>query len=161
MAHPTTEVIARLEPNPARRMVTAGMFYGVGALTLAGAMAQRPGAAQTVALLAIVAGCVYMGRWSWQATQPSLLFTEDGLFEEGGRQLASFDQIASVDRSTFSFKPTNGFLIRLTEKRPAAWAPGLWWRLGRSIGVGGVFSGAEARLMADQIALALVSKQAR
>jgi len=33
-------------------------------------------------------------------------------------------------------KPTNGFVVRARNSMPAAWTPGIWWRLGRRIGVG-------------------------
>jgi hypothetical protein len=65
--------------------------------------------------------------------------------------IVPIDQIRSVERGVFAFKPSNGFTIRLKSKAPAAWQPGLWWRAGRSVGVGGVTSSTPAKFMAEQI----------
>jgi hypothetical protein len=40
--------------------------------------------------------------------------------------LARIDEIASLDRGTFAFKPSNGFLLRLSRKGTRVWRPGLW-----------------------------------
>ena len=63
--------------------------------------------------------------------------------------------IASVDRGAFAFKPSNGFTVRLKSPAPRAWLPGLWWRLGRRVGVGGATPGKAARDMADVITILL------
>ncbi|MCZ6663693.1 MAG: hypothetical protein O7B81_00130 [Gammaproteobacteria bacterium] len=46
-------------------------------------------------------------------------------------------------------KPTNGFVVRARNSMPAAWTPGIWWRLGRRIGVGGLTGGGEGEAMAE------------
>jgi hypothetical protein len=63
------------------------------------------------------------------------------------------DGIRSVERGAFAFKPSHGFTLVMKEKQPRAWAPGLWWRLGRRVGVGGVTSAGQTKFMAEQIAL--------
>ena len=55
----------------------------------------------------------------------------------------------AVDRGVFAFKPSNGFLVRTREKAGNVWAPGLWWRLGRRVGVGGMTASAEAKFMSE------------
>ena len=65
-----------------------------------------------------------------------------------------------MDRGTFAFKPSNGFLLRTATKQPRLWKPGLYWRMGRRIGVGGITRAAEAKLMADVIAVRLAERQA-
>ena len=46
----------------------------------------------------------------------------------------------------------------LKTKTPAArrWEPGLWWRIGRRIGVGGVTPASQSKVMADLISARLV-----
>ena len=45
---------------------------------------------------------------------------------------------------------TNGFVVRARNSMPAAWTPGIWWRMGRRIGVGGLTGEGEA--MAELLA---------
>jgi len=82
-----------------------------------------------------------------------ILLTEDGLFDTTGAPLCTMNQIASVDRSFFAFRPSNGFSIQLNEPMPRAWFPGLWWRFGRRIGVGGLTAQGSGRAMADILTL--------
>ena len=42
-----------------------------------------------------------------------------------------------------------------------AWAPGMWWRVGRRVGVGGLTGGAESRAVADALAAMLVERAGR
>ena len=41
---------------------------------------------------------------------------------------------------------TNGFVVRARNSVPAAWTPGIWWRLGRCMGVGRLAGGGVGRL---------------
>ena len=56
-----------------------------------------------------------------------------------------------MDRGAFAFKPSNGFMLKLSRKGPFAWEPGIWWRIGRRVGVGGVTPGTPAKVMAEMI----------
>jgi hypothetical protein len=83
--------------------------------------------------------------------------TVDGLFDTGGRCLARWEDIDRIDKGTFAFKPSNGFLIVLKRPGPRGWAPGLWWQIGRRVGVGGVTPRQSARFMAETMVLRLES----
>ena len=48
--------------------------------------------------------------------------------------------------------------MKTTAKGPAAWQPGLWWRLGNRIGVGGMTPGSQAKAMAEIIAIKLAQR---
>jgi len=87
------------------------------------------------------------------ATTEAIRLTQDGLVETSGRLLCTMDNIDRIETSAFSFKPSNGLLVRLKTPMPGAWAPGLWWRYGTKLGIGGVTSAGEAKAMADIIAL--------
>ena len=63
-----------------------------------------------------------------------------------GPSLHNLKNIARVERGLFAFKPSNGFLILLNNPMSRAWHPGLWWRFGRRIGIGGVTPQAEGKV---------------
>jgi hypothetical protein len=88
-----------------------------------------------------------------------LELTREELREEGGRVLARIDEITTVDRGFFAFKPAAGFRLSLAERRPTVYAPGLWWRRGRMVMVGGVTSGAQSKAVADLISIRIAQKR--
>ncbi|MBK1635731.1 hypothetical protein [Rhodovulum adriaticum] len=95
-----------------------------------------------------------------RATARGLILTREGLFDTEGQRLAAMDDVTGLSRGLFAMKPSNGFTLYLTRPGRAAWAPGVWWRLGRRLGVGGVTSAAETRMMADMIAAMLAERDA-
>ncbi|MEM9247780.1 MAG: hypothetical protein AAGB05_03675 [Pseudomonadota bacterium] len=149
-------VLARLTPSPGRRSIGTGMLAVLGALVLWVALAHPP---QQLGWLAFLLAAAALAFWSaramWRATSHSIVLTRSSLSEEHGRVIARVDAIASVDRGLFAFKPSNGFLLRLKAPAPRSWSLGMWWRLGRRVGVGGVTPGGQGRAMAD-ILLALL-----
>ena len=131
-------------------------LVGLGALLVWLAMIAGGGALWPRALF-LAAGLVAL-IWAarmWRATSVGLILTEDALLDSTGRHLASVDDIRRVERGVFAFKPSNGFLLHLDRGAARAWQPGLWWRMGRKLGVGGVCNGAETRAMADILAIKL------
>jgi len=158
-------VIARLDPSPARRYAAVGFLWVLGGLLLALALGDAPaGAAGRVLLVLAGAAALALGAGVLRATSEAIELTEAGaLRTTSGILLAPAGGIARVDRGLFAFKPSNGFLITL-EARPegrfAQWAPGLWWRVGKRLGVGGVTSAAAAKAMADTLSAMLMKGQA-
>ncbi|MCP4820329.1 MAG: hypothetical protein GY883_14140, partial [Shimia sp.] len=59
----------------------------------------------------------------------------------------------------FDMKPSNGFAIKLKQSRGRRWQPGLWWSLGRRVGIGGVTPGAHSKEMAQMLEALLVQKK--
>ena len=84
-----------------------------------------------------------------QATASRLILTQDTLSDADGTVLANVKDIVAVDRGMLAAKPSNGFVLRLDRGAPSAWRPGLWWRFGKRVAVGGVTSGAQTKPMAD------------
>jgi len=80
-----------------------------------------------------------------------LKLTENAIVSLDGEVLCRLEDIRKVDRGFAAFKPAGGFLIRLHTKGARAWVPGLWWRLGKTVGVGGVIRAGEGRAMAELI----------
>jgi hypothetical protein len=97
--------------------------------------------------------CLEVARRLWLATDVSLDLSVEGLRDSNGRVLCSFDNIKTVDRGAFSFKPSNGLLIRLHRPMDSAWAPGLWWRYGTRLGIGGIIDAGQAKAMAEMISM--------
>ena len=144
--------IAELRISRARRWLGVIALAALG-VVLAGHGLSSPDRGIPVRVISIVlgAGCLWQA-WRHLVTSISgIVLTEDGLFDSSGDLICAFDDIGSVDRGMFAFKPTNGFLVRL--RRPASfrWIPGLYWRVGKRVGVGGATQSAEAKVMADRL----------
>ena len=94
------------------------------------------------------------------ATTSCLELTELELRDTTGRRIVAVADIRGVDRGALAFKPSQGFLIRTHAPQPRGWAPGLWWRLGRSVGIGGVTRAGEGKYMAETLQALLDSRGA-
>lgn len=154
------DVIATLQASLLRRMFAYGTVFVLGALVVMLAFVQPPALGWQLFLLAFGGATLLVAERLRRATLLGLVLTEDELRDTGGQVLARLDNIASVDRGAFAFKPSNGFILRLAEPAPRTWAPGLWWRYGRRVGVGGVTPAGPAKYMAEQIALRIVARRA-
>lgn len=151
-----TEVLAEMYPPPARRWIGISMLYGLGALlVLLGILRPPEDAVWTIFLICVGVIALWAGEKTRQSTALGLRLTEDGLWDTGGRRIAAMEDIQEVDRGLFAFKPSNGFLIITESVQDNAWRPGLYWIIGRRIGIGGVVSRAQSKLMADTISLLL------
>lgn len=145
------DIQAELSAGPLRRSVAVGALAGLGVVL--GKVALDP---QTTALWQGVcalgaAGSLVLAVLSWQATAGRIVLTVEGLFDGTGRALATLDEIESIEAGAFSLKPSNGFAVRLKAKGPRAWAPGMYWRSGARLGIGGVPAGRAARFMAERL----------
>jgi hypothetical protein len=155
-------MLAIITPSAARRAFAVGVMGGLGLLLELLAFLRPPAVFSLqllLVLLGVVAliGCVRM----FNATSRGLVLSATDLRDTDGRLLTPLSDIEKVERGVFAFKPSNGFVLRLKTPMARAWEPGLWWRVGRRVGVGGVISGAEGRQMADAIAARLISQTER
>lgn len=156
-----TDPIAVLHVSAPRRYFVLAIQVGLGAMLIfvAFTLPERAPVIQVV-LIALGALLLWRSRSMYMATQNAIIFDESGLRDTSGRIICTLEDIASVDRGTFAFKPSNGFLVRLKTKGERAWVPGLWWRVGNRVGIGGATSGKAARDMADVISLMLTEQGA-
>ncbi|WP_347310428.1 hypothetical protein [Defluviimonas sp. SAOS-178_SWC] len=155
----TTEILARITPSPARRVFATSVLGGLGVLLELLAFLRPPASLPLQAMLiALGAVALVLCIRLHAAAGRGLVLTTEALSDSDGRVVATLDEIRKVERGAFAFKPSNGFVLHLKDKRPGAWAPGLWWRMGRRVGVGGVISGAEGRAMADLIAASVARR---
>lgn len=109
-----------------------------------------------LALLALL--FLGLGWRQWQARGVTLHWTERGLETGEGVLLADIQNIIRVERGPFAFKPSNGFLVISSTSQGRQWEPGIYWRTGRRLGVGGLLNGAMTRQMADHIAIELAKR---
>jgi hypothetical protein len=152
-------VLARLHASPVRRAVGLSMLVAIGAFLVWVAFARPPEApVWRLFLLLAGAGALWLAERMRRATRRRLELTREVLRDSSGRVLARVDEIRSIERGAFAFKPSGGFLLKLSRAPGAAWQPGLWWRLGRRVGVGGVTVGNEAKYMAEVIAAMLAER---
>ena len=150
------ETIAKLAPSTARFWSALVIITAFGALLLWIAATGAAGTAiGTIISLVSSALAFYAATVINKIKNRSLILTRDGLFDDQGTALCKMENIESLDRSFFAFKPSNGFVIKLKSKTDRAWVPGLWWRYGKRVGVGGVTSVAQAKAMADTLTLLL------
>jgi hypothetical protein len=148
---PQDDSLISVSVSPLRRWMGVGALIGFAGIVLYFALWQ-PVPLGWQALLIVIGGlALWLAERMWRATALRLDLCAGGLCLSDGRVIAPIDQIVAVERGAFAFKPSNGFLIRMRETGPRAWAPGLWWRLGRRIGVGGVTSAPQTKAMAQMI----------
>ncbi|MGH1423432.1 MAG: hypothetical protein ACRBBU_01800 [Pseudooceanicola sp.] len=159
----TTDVIvARIDASPGRRLFGLGVLIALGAMVIWLGLTQPGGALVWRAGLILLGAAVLLAARSMhRATALTLLLSDTELRASDGALLAHVDDIAGVDRGTFAFKPSNGFLIKLKTPAPRAWRPGLYWRFGRRIGVGGVAHASQSKAMADALTIMLVERNVR
>jgi len=69
--------------------------------------------------------------------------------------LTTLDNIEKVERGIFAMKPSNGFAVKLHQAPGFAFCPGLYWQMGRTLGIGGVTPRGAAKAMADGLAMHL------
>lgn len=142
------EVLMSIQASQARRWLAVLCLAGLGVLLLS-LVFQPAGAVLRIAFLLAGIGAFLMANWLREATEDHIELTRKGLRTRSGVQLVSLDNVKAVERGVFAFKPSNGFLVRLNKPEGRGWAPGLWWKRGRYLGIGGVVSGGQARAMAE------------
>lgn len=146
------EVLCTITPSPARRGFGVLVLLALGAILIRLGFGDAPlSLALRLGLTLLGAAVLMLGATLWRATAAGLVLYPDRIDDSAGRVLLHIADVAGVERGAFAFKPSNGFLLRLKRPQPRGWAPGLWWRLGRRMGIGGVISGSEGRQMAEMI----------
>jgi len=154
-----TETLAKLEPSLGRR------WFGVIVLSMVGFMLaylsffEPPESMLGKILLPILAVAFFwQAQWNLRVTKTGLYLTSEGIFDGKGTQICALSNIRNVDRGLFAFKPSNGFLVRMHQSLGTAWAPGVYWRFGKRLGVGGATQPAQAKAMADIIDIMILER---
>ncbi|MCI2398074.1 hypothetical protein [Aliiroseovarius subalbicans] len=149
--------LATLSPTSTRRRLSTLLIFALSVLFLwmAATASSLPGA---VLPLVLGLATLWIAARSLRSWHLALILTDTTLCDSSGRILVRMDDIRSVDRSAFAFKPSNGFMLRLDAPGPLTWMPGLWWRVGNRLAIGGATQPAETRIMADQIGFLLAAR---
>lgn len=145
------DVLATVQASSARRWTGVGMLGVVGGLVIYVALASPPQLEWQVFLLVVGGASFWLAQRMWVATKDAIELTETQLRTRSGRVICDIADIESVDRGVFAFKPSNGFLILTQSVQGNTWEPGLWWRVGRRIGIGGMTAAAECKFMSETL----------
>ncbi|WP_299546791.1 hypothetical protein [uncultured Tateyamaria sp.] len=143
------EVIATINASPGRRILGIGSLWILSLMVIYVAIVRPPEIGWQLFLFALGGGSIWIAEKMRRATALTLELTPEELRDSSGQVVARTDDIQSLDRGMFAFKPSNGFLLRLNGSDGRAWRPGLWWRLGNRVGVGGMTPGHQAKFMAE------------
>lgn len=153
-----TEILAVVQASMGRRILGLGSLYLLALMVIYVAVVQPPDIGWQVFLFALGGGSIWIAEMMRKATALSLELTKTQLRDSAGTVLADIEDVMSLDRGVFAFKPSNGFLLRLSRSTGRTWQPGLWWRLGNRIGVGGMTPGPQTKFMAEMIAAMIAQR---
>lgn len=145
-------IYARLDISQPRRWLAVLMHALLGGLVIASALAVQPAWHWLIVLCLIGAELIWEGEKLRRATTRHLLLTETDLRDSDGTVLIALSNITRIDRGAFSIKPAHGFSLISKNGMSRGRAPGLWWRYGRRLGIGGVVNSGQAKFMAEQLA---------
>ena len=154
----SNSVIAKLEASPVRRGLALIVMVLLGFLLLYLAITTHASFFHRVFLAVVAAAVLWTARAMQRGTTGHIELRDTGLFFENGQCLSSIDEIIRVERGAFAFKPSNGFVVSLNQKTHRAWAPGLYWKFGMKIGIGGVTAPSDAKFMADTLAVLVAGR---
>ena len=155
------EVLARVTASGPRRVFGVFVLAVLGVALVNLAFAAPPADLGYLALLLGLGGLsLWLAFRMWTVSQLALELTEHELRLSDGTCLARVADMATIDRGVFAFKPSHGFTLKLATKAPGGWHPGMWWRIGRRLGVGGVTSGSQTKIMADVISAMIATRSA-
>ena len=155
---PELEVLATIHSSMGRRVLGIGSLYALSMMVIYVALTQPPALGWQLFLLALGGGSIWIAEQMRRATAYALELTEAELRDTSGVVIARVEDMVSLDRGAFAFKPSNGFLIRLKSGEGRQWRPGMWWRLGARIGVGGMTPGPQTKFMAEMISAMIAQR---
>lgn len=154
------DVILKIHVGGFRRMVSITAIIGLGAILVwFGLSAETAGALGKTIFVVCGLAMLALARSYYAATSVGLELTNDELRDTQGRVLCALQDVEIVDRSIFGFKPSNGVSLRLAQPGPVTWQLGLWWQVGRRIGIGGSTAPAQNKAFADAIRLILEDRR--
>ena len=147
------EVLATVRASAGRRILGIGLLSLLAVMVIYVAITTPPSLGWQIFLIALGAGALMIANAMRKSTSETLELTRTELRDSAGVVLARMEDVEGIDRGAFAFKPSNGFLLRLSQPYTRAWQPGLWWRAGRRIGVGGMTPGRQTKFMSEIIAV--------
>lgn len=156
--HTEEEVLARVAASTGRRVLGIGMLSFLAILVLYVAVTTPPSLGWQLFLMVLGVAALMMANAMRKSTCQTLELTRTELRDDAGTVLVKIEDVTSIDRGAFAFKPSNGFLLRLKQPYPRDWRPGLWWRASTRVGVGGMTPMRTTKYMAEVIAVMLAER---
>lgn len=153
------EVLATAGASVPRRWMGIATMFALGGILIYIALSTAPTVGWRVFLIVIGAGALVLGDATRRATEKVIELTETELRMSDGEVIATFDEIEKVQRAMFDSKPSNGFALKLKAPRTRRWQPGLWWAIGRRVGIGGVIPGHQTKAMAQILEALMAQKE--
>jgi hypothetical protein len=153
------EVLATAGASPGRRFLGLVSLGGLGLMLLYLGIVQSPALEWRVFLLVLGAGTLWLADKMRRATLTRIEITETELRDTDGTVIALVADIDGMDRGFFAFKPSNGFLLHTETKGSNEWRPGLWWRVGRRIGVGGMTPAHQSKHISEILAVIMAKRE--
>lgn len=157
--NPEPEILAVIHSSMGRRILGIGSLYALSLMVIYVALTQPPALGWQLFLLVLGGGSIWIAEKMRRATGSALELTAQELRDTSGVLIARVEDMVSLDRGAFAFKPSNGFLIRLTSGDGRTWRPGMWWRIGSRIGVGGMTPGPQTKFMAEMISAMIAQRE--
>lgn len=155
-----SEILARLQIAPVRRWAGVIILALIGVGLIYSGLVYPPAALLgRLAIFLLGFLMILQAYWNLQVRSGALVLKEDGLWVENGPQLAALDNIETVQVSAFAIKPSNGFAVVLRSPARLKWVPGLYWCVGRRIGVGGATHPAQAKAMAELLSTLIMDRE--
>lgn len=154
------EVLAVARASMARRVIGLGALAGLGVMLLHAAFTGPLDTGWRVALSAVGLAFILVAEVMRRGTASAIELTETALRDADGTVILRLEEIVGIDQGIWAIKPSNGFVLRSRESLPRGWRPGLWWRFGRRVGVGGMTPARETKLLAEILTARLAEEQA-
>ncbi len=155
------EVLATVAASAGRRFLGLVSLGLLGVLLIYIALVRPPELVWQMFLIAVGGAALWIADAMRRATASRVELTPRGLRDGDGTVIAAIEDIQSMDRGFFAFKPSNGFLLKLHSGAGDGriWRPGLWWRMGRRIGIGGMTPGNQTKFMSDVLATLMAQRE--
>lgn len=155
-----SEPLATVSASAPRRLFGLGVLLMLGGGVIYLALVRPPELYWQIFLLVFGGLVLWLAQTFARATTTRLELSRAGLRSSDGALLVPLQEIEGIERGVFALKPSNGFTLKTRRAAGRAWAPGLWWRLGRRVGVGGVTSAPQAKAMAEILSALLAERDA-
>lgn len=153
------EVLAVARASMGRRILGLSSLSLLGFLLIYVAFSQSPALLGQIFLIAVGSGALWLANAMRLSTSGSVELTPLMLRSSDGTVIARIEDIVSMDRGVFAFKPSNGFLLKTKPGTTGRqWRPGLWWQMGRRVGIGGMTPGHQTKFMSELLS-ALMAKR--
>lgn len=152
------EVLAVVRASMGRRVLGLTSLAILGVLLIYIAFSQPPALIWQAFLIIVGVAALWLADAMRRATGSSIELTPTELRDADGTRIALVSEITGMDRGFFAFKPSNGFLLKTRSGAGRVWRPGLWWRMGRRIGVGGMTPGSQTKFMSEVLAAMMAER---